>query len=401
MLTPIRHVTAVLALAAIGTAAHAQDVKIGRPSLAPDRKSVTVSAAGPPYPEASVVAVQERYVVVLRSPAHPAGVQAAIQTVMPEPGLYADSGLIRIVLSAPVPDEVTEVDVISLIGKPTRVTWSQKKGGPTLGVFPVDKREKADVYVFGSWLTGRDLAPVYNLDLAAAAPLVDFDLRGQPWRFSARGSLKTTDRRDVDPDAYSVSARLIRVFPVNLGTAGPYVDMQWDVVKAEFSRKDEASNVVTSPVLTLSQRVVRRLRDDKTVRAAVDIDVQAGLDLGANLQNKIVPEGYGAIARLVPGVALYAVFPGALGLDELRWTSTYRARVLLAKEAFTDLRDDEQPFSSVARGTRHEWKDELALKVTPIFSLTLTHDYGSLPPAFKILDHRVTMGATVMWAWKK
>jgi hypothetical protein len=401
VLTGARCALAGLALVALGSRAQAQEVKLGRPSLAPNRESITVSAAGPPYPDAAVISVADRYVVVVRSPAHPAGVQAAIRSVVPEPDLYADTGLIRIVLAAPVAADVTEVDIVSLFGKAARITWSQRKDAGKLGVYPVDKREKADVYLFGSWLTGPDLAPVYNLDLAAGVPLGDFDVRGQPWRFSAKASLKTADRRDADPDAYAVSARVGRVFPVNLGSTGPYLDVQWEVLKAEFSRKDEASNLVSSPVLTLSQRLARSLRPDRSVRAALDLDLQAGLDLGANLQNKLVPDGYGAIVRLVPGVAIYAVFPAALGLDELRWTSTYRARVLLAEEAFIDLRDDDHPFPSVAEGTRHEWKDEFAAKVTPILSLALTHDYGSLPPAFKILDHRVSLGATVMWAWKK
>jgi hypothetical protein len=32
---------------------------------------------------------------------------------------------------------------------------------------------------------------------------------------------------------------------------------------------------------------------------------------------------------------------------------------------------------------------------------TLSHEFGSTPPAFRILDHRFTLGATAMSAWKK
>ena len=67
----------------------------------------------------------------------------------------------------------------------------------------------------------------------------------------------------------------------------------------------------------------------------------------------------------------------------------------------TDVRDDDNPFPSAAKGTRHEWKDQLDFKVTPLLSLTVTHEFGSAPPAFKILDHRFMLGVTAMWSWKK
>ena len=246
-----------------------------------------------------------------------------------------------------------------------------------------------------------DLAPVYNIDVTVGSPVKDFELDGEPWRLSANATFKTADRRDADPDSYLLSAKVGRIFPANLGNAGPFMDFQWDVIRAEFSRKEESSNIVTAPVLTLSNRLFAVLREDKTPKAAMDMDLLGGLELGRNLQDKIVPEGYGGIVRVVPGMALYAVFPGGLGLNEVRWTTTYRARILLKREPFTDVRDDDSPFPSVAKGTRHEWKDELTFKVNSLVSFTLTHDYGSVPPAFKILDHRVSLGATAMWAWKK
>lgn len=118
----------------------------------------------------------------------------------------------------------------------------------------------------------------------------------------------------------------------------------------------------------------------------MDAELLSGIEAGHSMESKVVPEGYGAIFRIVRGIAL--------SVDH------HRARILTTK-ALTDVRDDEHPFPSVAKGTRHEWKDTLDFKVTPLLALTLSHEFGSTPPAFRILDHRFTLGGTAMSAWKK
>ena len=400
MLT-VKRVAASLLLVAIGLGtAAAQPLSLAGPSLAPNRESVTVRIADTPKPDPTAVTNKNQWVVVARSAANPAGVQLSIDTVAATQ-FYDTTGLIRITFVSPAPPDVDAVDVLSLIGKPARVTWTPRKPSGGLGFFAAEKREKSDVYLFGSWVTGEDLAPAYTIDVSAASPPKDFTWLGENWRATASAAVKSADHREIDPDSYLVSGKVGLYFPENLGDTGPYLDFQWEFVRFEFSRKDEFSNFITAPAFTLSQRLLAKLTKERTVKAALDAELLGGIEAGHNMESKVVPEGYGAIFRLVPGLALYASFPGALGLDEIRWTTTYRARILTTKEAYTDVRDDEHPFPSVAKGTRHEWKDTLDFKVTPLLALTFSHEFGSTPPAFKILDHRYTLGATVMWAWKK
>ena len=393
MLTPMR----ALIVAVVTVAAAAQSLSLGGPSLA-GRDSITVRINDMPRPDPKTYTDKAKWVVVVRSPSNPAGVQVEISGVAPT-SVFADSGLIRITFTAPVAADVDSADVISLVGKPTRVTWSPKKRGGSLGIFPVDKRDKADVYLYGAWISGPDVAPTYNVDLSIGAPLKDFTWGGTPFRPSLLATVKTAERRDVDPDSYSVVAKVGRIYPADLDDAGPYFDFQWDVARVEFSRKDSFSNWVTAPTLLLSHGLARKDKDN-FVRAAINGEIFGSIEAGNNMQAKNLPDGYGAIFRLVPGLALYGSFPGAFGLGEVRWTTTYRARILTTKEPFTDVRDDDNPFPSLARGTRHEWKDQLDFKVTPLLSLAITHEFGSVPPAFKILDHRFMFGVTAMWSWK-
>lgn len=385
--------------AAMAAPAAAQSLSLGGPSLAPPYDSITVRITDMPRPDPAVFTDKAKWVVVVRSPSNPAGAQVDIASVAPTT-VYSNSGLIRISFVTPVAANVDSADIVSLVGKPTRITWSAKKTRGGLGIFAVDKRDKADVYLYGAWISGPDLAPTYNVDLSIGAPLKDFTWRGTAFRPSLLATVKTAERRDFDPDSYSVVAKVGRIYPADLDDAGPYFDFQWDVARVEFSRKDSFRNWVTAPTVVLSHALFVRKDANKFVRAAIDGEILGSIEAGNNLQAKDLPDGYGGIFRVVPGVALYGSFPGAFGLEEIRWTTTYRARILTTKEPFTDVRDDDQPFPSLARGTRHEWKDQLDVKLTPLLSLAITHEFGSVPPAFKILDHRFMLGVTAMWSWK-
>lgn len=389
------------ALLAVASASSAQTLSLSRPSMELEhRTSITVVVGGQPRPDPGVFTDVAKWVVIVRSAANPVGTQVPLQSVLPTT-VYQDRGLIRITFASPVAADIDAADVIWLPGKSARVAWNQKGVAGVLGVFPVEKRDKADIYLFGSWVSGPDVSPVYNVDLSVAPPPLDIKIRGGDFRVTTSFTMKSAERRSVDPDSYQVSAKMGRLYPVNLGEAGPYLDFQWDAARLEFSRKDSFSNFVTAPSLVFSKALFASLTEQKLVRAAVNVELLGSIEAGANLRAKDLPEGYGTIFRVVPGVAFYAAFPGALGTEEVRWTSTYRARILTTKEPYIDVRDDDEPFASVARGTRHEWKDQLEVKVTPLLSLAVAHEFGSTPPAFKILNHRFTLGVTMMWAWRQ
>ena len=394
-----RAILLAIALALLPRSSTAQTLALSRPSLAPDRASIIVNVGNTPRPDVTVVENLAIWVVSARSPSAPAGQQLPISTARATQ-FYPDTGQVRLTLSSPVPDAVTDIDVISILGKTSRVTWRPRvTRTPTLGFFPAATRSKADVFVFGGWAGGVNATSLYTLDIAAAAPVRDFEFESLQWRFSLTSTWKTASSANLDPDSISVASRLATIFPVALGKAGPYLDLQWDIVRFEFSRKDQASNILTAPAAVLGHAVHRR-GEGNTITASFNFEAALALELGGNLENKIVPGGYGAIVRFVPGGALYLVLPGALGFDEVRWTTLYRVRLLAADEPLIDARGDVA-VTTIEKGARQEWSNELALKFNPYVGLNVKHEYGSTPPAFKLLDHRGTVGLTVMWAWKQ
>jgi hypothetical protein len=390
---------AVLAAVLIPVLASAQSLVLSRPSLAPDGASLLVNVGGTPRPDQAVVEDEAIWVVSARSPAAPAGQQLAIASAAVTQ-FFAVTGQVRLTFVTPVAASVTEIDVIAIRGKPTRVTWKRRTPQTaTVGIFPAASRAKADVYIGGGWAGGVGTAPLYSLDIAAAAPVREFRAASLPWRASIAGTWKTASSATLDPDTITLAGRIATVFPYAFDETGPYLDLQWDAVKFEFSRRDRASNVVTAPTAVLSHAINWR-RADRSVAASLTVDGSLGLELGTNLEDKVAPAGYGAIARIVPGGAAYLVLPGALGLEEIRLTSTYKVRLLATAEPLVDARLDA-PVTTIEKGARHEWVDQLSLELTPFVAMTVTHEYGSAPPAFRLLDHRATVGATLMWTWKR
>ena len=275
-----------------------------------------------------------------------------------------------------------------------------------MGFYPADSKTKADVYLFGSIASGIGAKPSYNIDASIASPGLVLGAKpasGKPdlrnLTLSAVGTVKTADQPKLDPDSFSAGVQLAMRRPKSLDSIGrSYFLVQWDAAKWEFSRKDQAFNFVSAP--TAIYNVGGAVKNsDGSIKASASLDIFGGVELGENLRNKLALDGYGAIARIVPGAAGYLVFPGAIGTKQISLTSEYHSRILLEKEPFIDTRGTTR--TSFARGSRHTLTDTLNIKLNDFFSIQAKHEYGSLPPAFKFVDHKVTIGITTMWKWRK
>ncbi len=70
-------------------------------------------------------------------------------------------------------------------------------------------------------------------------------------------------------------------------------------------------------------------------------------------------------------------------------------RLLARDELFLETRghtDDPVPFFN--RLARHYVENNIAFMLTDFTGITVKHQYGSLPPAYKFMDHRVSVELT-------
>jgi len=352
--------------------------------------TVVIAGAAPdlaPYLNANVWAVH------IRTPSIPQVLTVPINSVIPT----QLPGEVQINITPPpgLDLNTTKIDIVlKRDGFPT-VTWSlQKHEIPTckLTFNQAASAAKADVYLSGSWIPAVGAKPSYNIDSHMSLPVC----LPHTWDLKFTGTVKTADHPNADPDSFSAGIALGPRYPF-WGTPTSAFDFQWRAAQWEFSRKDEAFNFTTVPTFTYARGWFRTNPATHNVRHAGGLNVRFAPEIGENLRNHIaaIRNGYGGIARMVPGADFYLVFPR----DNwgVRWTSTWDARILLTREPFIDYRRAIP--ASLGRGTRNSLSNTLEVNPNKLFAINIKHEYGSLPPAFKFVDHKVTVGLSISWSW--
>jgi len=340
------------------------------------------------------------WVVVVRDSSQSVGVRKRVTRVVPDE-LFATDGELRLFFALRVDRNAESIEVTSTAGEVGRQEWKPKgprKSDPAVGFFAADGRDNASVYLSGTWITQVHASPLYDQDDEVASPPLMFG-REKLWKAGIEGTLNASDRPKCDADSYTLAVSIGRTYPVPLGGGPTNFDLSADVLRLEYSRADPAKNLLASVTGTVSFPIERKFDAAHSPVSTIDGHLGLGFELGHNQQNEIVPGGYGRIERAVPEASLSASFPGALGVNAIRWTSTYRARLLGTREPFVD--DEASNPITLGRNPRHDWTDAVDVQISPLVGITLKHEYGALPPAFHQLNHRFTVAATVMWAWRE
>jgi hypothetical protein len=296
------------------------------------------------------------------------------------------------------PDRVkTATQVMIMVGTEPGV-FPTKYEEPKPGVKKAGK-ETSDVYINLSYSPAINSPPQYSIDTSvgllfpiATKASADYGSLG----FLA--AVKTDKRKQADPDSYRVfgvyqiAAVKKQIWPVQ------GVLFSWLFGGAEFERQAENTNFISSPLLDFPIRLRGRINTQKTVVPVLIPEV--GIELGNNFGNAVNRGGQGFIARGVLGGNFSVTFnPKTKLFQGIHLTSNYKLRLPAREEVFTDTATNSSgktvdvPFLSTK--PRHYIKNELGFTLWDPISLTITHEYGDIPPAFRLVDHKVTIGLTL------
>lgn len=266
---------------------------------------------------------------------------------------------------------------------------------------PVKKASKdtSDVYLNFSFSPGINSAQQYSIDssigvLFPIAPSSTTDYGS--WGFL--GTAQTDKRKKADPDSY----RIFGVYQVPLTKSSHWplqgVLWTWLVAGGEFERQAKNANFITSPLFDFPLRLRGQINNKTSVVPVLVPEI--GLELGNNFMNAVNSGGQGVVVRGVAGAALSVVFKPKLNLfQEIHLTSNYKVRLPARDEVFTNTKTDstgktvDVPFLSTK--PRNYIKSELGFTIWEPISFTISHEYGSIPPAFRLVDHKVSIGLTL------
>jgi hypothetical protein len=261
-----------------------------------------------------------------------------------------------------------------------------------------DKDTKADIVLSGSMVSAVGSSPTYFYEAKAKYRLGLSN-------FNVNGSMIGNQGNNVDPD--SIKAAFGYAKPVKkLNGRGLFWRNTFnaDLVRGEFSRKDQTSNIGSSFFFqSLSKPTA--FNPDKTRFAYLQLKGGMEAVKNANKPDSIPAlKEYKGGVRPLGGATLTMVLDAeAFGDDEkvprFTFTGDYQARIPLLKEPFTRV-VDEKNVITLSSKTRHSAEVTMLWQATNYWGFFSKYRYGSLPPLFVFTDHQVLIGIAFQAKWK-
>jgi len=224
--------------------------------------------------------------------------------------------------------------------------------------------------------------------------------------------IKTNQRPTVDPDSYIV-APTFSMFIHGCGAPsatlffGQAVLLSWNIFGPEFEAKGKDLNLVSAPMLTDFFRIWPLWSKGTSTKEPFTLYLSPtiGLELGTNIKNGSQPSGSGTIFRGVAGVDLSARFlpPKSFIFTKVLLSASYRARMPAFSEISTNTitlpgNSKPQDVFSLSSATRNHIQSELDFMFTDAWGITLKHEYGRIPPAFRLVNNTASIGLVLMFS---
>jgi len=243
-------------------------------------------------------------------------------------------------------------------------------------------KDNSDIYLFGSATGAHKSKPIYSLDVKL----------GYFWELKRHGRLGpkftfTSDEgSDVDPDSITLKLAYENIFVL-----GPskYLFVNIDPVGGEFNKDGDTRNLISSFRL---KYVPRSVFLNETNIAAVDFTF--GLEGGHNFENAVDEDGAGGILRWNLGVSAHYVALAPWKFKRVFINADYLVRLPQRAEIFIEKIDDNDVFT-ITKKPRHLVNIGADFMFSDAVGITTKYEFGSLPPSFRLVDHKVSAGFTL------
>jgi hypothetical protein len=119
-----------------------------------------------------------------------------------------------------------------------------------------------------------------------------------------------------------------------------------------------------------------------------------GLELGGNLRSPVKAAEHRGIARATAGASAYLnFFTGHRLADAISLQTDYIRRwPLIGEISFTEDADKKLIPLFIGRNPRDYVQTKVQFEMSKYFAITVGHEYGALPPNFKLVDNKYSVG---------
>ena len=222
----------------------------------------------------------------------------------------------------------------------------------------------------------------------------------------AIATVSTDQRPSADPNSFLVSGVLQVVLTDEpFDTKSSFWSrvqmpiLNWEFAGLEFDRQTTTKTFISSPIVEIPYRVFGNAGST----FSLGMFPYFGIETGTNLSNGLSPDGSGFVFRGELGSSVsFKVKPKNWKvLSQIGITSSYTARIPATAEIFTNTHFISATGKTVTLYTmstqvRNHLKDELDFTVAKPVSISIKHEYGELPPGFRTIHNKVSIGLTVM-----
>ena len=289
-------------------------------------------------------------------------------------------------------------DAAQLLWSPPSPTSSPESKAGLLS--PAPDKSHSDIYLSGLYSPAIHSNAQYTID--AQARLVK-QIGLSHFRLGGIGTISTDKRQTADPDSFFVSGLLqwIAVDKRFLHGRAQGVLLNWDFAGLEFDRSTTTKTFISSPVFEIPLRVYPAPKVSSPL--TVSLIPYAGLTTGTNISNALNADGSGTVFRGLAGASLtFNIKTKWVYLSQTAVTSNYTARIPAIAEIFTNTRFNSATGKSTdlplnSSQVRHHLTNQIDFTIAKPFSITIKHEYGELPPVFRHIDNKVSVGLTVMF----
>lgn len=266
--------------------------------------------------------------------------------------------------------------------------------GPSyFGRSPSEGREDSNVYLAGQIEGAHGSKTQFSGDVVIDVPLASvgvFDSLGPYF------SMKASTADEADANTLNLRAKLRHTHVIR---------RKADPVTHQFVGKDE--RLLTGLVFDLLPGVESDRRFDN-VNALLGMRLYfiprvqggarrfyfqpfVGYEIGRNLKSPVPEAEDRALSRPLFGASLY-VHPFPKRFKSASVQIDYVRRFLLRREVSFEEEDDELKLVSVGRGPRDYLKGAFGLDFSDYTGLTISYEYGRLPPNFQLVDSKFAFG---------
>ena len=258
-------------------------------------------------------------------------------------------------------------------------------------------RNDSSIYIAGEITRASGTDTYSSIDIKVEYPLAPKNYWNRDHTFAPVFDLRASNNPKADPDSmtfgglwvFNLDRSKASVAPSGAASGSIYSNTFWENAgKIEAERDFDNVNAIWS------SRFIIPLNLINTRRTKLTIDPFFGTELGRNLQSPLAVANGKPLARPLIGAAMVAAFPlQRNGVNPLTFESNYIRRWPLYEEVSLQANSDGS-LKAILHNTKP--KDFVEAKFNyqfnDFFGMYTGYEYGSLPPSYKLVDHRFRLG---------